>query len=81
MCTVVRVQENTSAAAEKDHFKHTCRDTQAWEPNQATTFSSQPTNRLQPKFIITIVVIKLKLWLDAGCEAKVVAQLGTHKTQ
>ena len=33
---------------------------------------ASPTNRPQPKVIITTVIIKLKLWLAAGCEAKVV---------
>ena len=36
------------------------------------------TNRPQPKVIITIVIIKLKLWPAAGCEAKVAAELSSH---
>ena len=39
---------------------------------------ASPTNRPQPKVIITIVIIKLKLWLAAGCEAKVAAELSSH---
>ena len=39
--------------------------------------AASPTNRLQPKVIITIVIIKLKLWPAAGCEAKVVAELSS----
>ena len=46
-----------------------------WEPNSGTTFDGQPDNRPQPKVIITIVTIKLKLWLAAGSEAKVGAKL------
>ena len=37
--------------------------------------AASPTNRPQPKVIITIVIIKLKLWPAAGCEAEVVAEL------
>ena len=33
------------------------------------------TNRPQPKVLIAIVIIKLKLWPAACCEAKVVAEL------
>ena len=35
---------------------------------------ANPSNRPQPKVIITIVIIKLKLWPAAGCEAKVGAE-------
>ena len=35
------------------------------------------TNRSHPKIIITKVIIKLKLWLAAGCEVKVVAELNS----
>ena len=45
------------------------------EPNSTTMFCGQPTNMHKPKVIITIVVvIKHKLWLDVGCEAKVAAE-------
>ena len=37
-----------------------------------------PTNKPQPKVIITIVIIKLKLWPAAGCEAKLVAELSSR---
>ena len=40
--------------------------------------AASPTNRPQPKDIITIVIIKLKLWPAAGCEAKVEAELSSH---
>ena len=40
--------------------------------------AASPTNRPQPKVIITKVIIKLKLWLAAGCEAKVAAELSSH---
>ena len=40
--------------------------------------AASPTNRPQPKAIITRVIIKLKLWLATGCEAKVVAELSSH---
>ena len=36
--------------------------------NSTTTFCDQPHKCAQPKVII--VIIKLKLWLAAGCEAK-----------
>ena len=39
--------------------------------------AASPTNRPQPKVIITIVIIKLKLWPAAGCEAKVAAKLSS----
>ena len=39
---------------------------------------SSPTNRPQPKVIITIVIIQLKLWPAAGCEARVGAELSSH---
>ena len=42
---------------------------------------SCPTNRPQPKDIMTIVIIKLKLWLATGCEAKVVAKLSSCPLQ
>ena len=34
-------------------------------------------NMLQPKVIITIAIIMLKLWPAAGCEAKVEAELSS----
>ena len=37
--------------------------------------AASPTNRPQPKVIILIVIIKLKLWPAADCKAKVVAEL------
>ena len=40
--------------------------------------AASPTNRPQPKVIITIVIIKLKLWPAAGCEAKVAAELSSR---
>ena len=39
---------------------------------------ARPTNRPHPKVIITIVMLKLKLWPATGCEAKVVAELSSH---
>ena len=39
---------------------------------------ASPTNRPHPKVIITIVIIKLKLWPAAGCEAEVAAELSSH---
>ena len=35
-------------------------------------------NRPQPKVIIAIVLVKLKLWAAAGCEAKVAAELNSR---
>ena len=40
--------------------------------------AASPTNRPQPKVIETIVIIKLKLWPPAGCEAKVAAELSSR---
>ena len=40
--------------------------------------AASPTKRPQPKVIITIVIIKLKLWPAAGCEAKVAAELSSR---
>ena len=40
--------------------------------------AASPTNRPQPKVIVTIVIIKLKLWPAAGCEAKVAAELSSR---
>ena len=41
--------------------------------------AASPTNRPpEPKVIITIVIIKLKLWPAAGSEAKVVAELSSR---
>ena len=40
--------------------------------------AASPTNRPQPKVIMTIVIIKLKLWPAAGCEAKVAAELSSR---
>ena len=37
--------------------------------------AANPTNRLQPKAIITIVIISCLLWPAAGCAAKVGAKL------
>ena len=37
-----------------------------------------PTNRPQAKVIKTILIIKLKLWPAAGCEAKAVAEIGSR---
>ena len=43
------------------------------------TFGSQPHKQASArKVIIAKVIIKLKLWLVAGCEAKVVAELSSH---
>ena len=39
--------------------------------------AASPTNRPQPKVIVAIVIIKLKLWPVAGCEAKVAAELSS----
>ena len=36
------------------------------------------TNRPQPKVVITKVMIKPMLWLAAGCNAKLVAELGSR---
>ena len=38
-------------------------------------FVASPTTRPQPKIIITIVTMKLKLWVAVGCEAKVGTEL------
>ena len=40
--------------------------------------AASPTNRPQPKVIITIVIIKFKLWPAVGCEAKVAAELSSR---
>ena len=40
--------------------------------------AASPTNRPQHKVIITIVIIKLKLWPAAGCKAKVAAELSSR---
>ena len=40
--------------------------------------AASPTNRPQPKVIITKVIMKLMLWPAAGCEAKVVAELSSR---
>ena len=39
---------------------------------------ASPTNWPQPKVIKTTVIIKLKLWPAAGCEAKAAAELSYH---
>ena len=38
---------------------------------------ASPTNRPQPK-AITIVIVRLKLWPAAGCEAKVEDELSSR---
>ena len=38
---------------------------------------ASPTNRPQPKAIITKVMIKLKLWPVADCEAKILVQFSS----
>ena len=43
----------------------------AWEFSVATSVA-RPRNSHQPKVIITIVIMELKLWPAMGCEAKVV---------
>ena len=40
--------------------------------------AASPTNRPQPEVIITIAIIKLKLWQAAGCEAKAAAELSSR---
>ena len=37
-----------------------------------------PTNRPQAKVIKTILIIKIKLWPAAGCEAKAAAEIGSR---
>ena len=47
--------------------------------NLTATFCGQPPkNRLQHKIIITLVIIKLKLWLTVSCKAQVVAKSSCH---
>ena len=46
---------------------------QAWEPNSVAISAASHTNRPLSKVIITKVTMKLKLWLAAVCETKVVA--------
>ena len=36
------------------------------------------TNRPQPKAIITIIILKLKLWPTAGCEATIAAEISSR---
>ena len=62
---------NTSALYKFTGFRH---GSQIWPQLSA----AGPTNRPQPKIIITIVIIKLKLWLATGCEAKVAAEIAFH---
>ena len=38
-----------------------------------------PNNRPQPKVIITIAIIKLKLWPAAGYEVKAAAKFGSSR--
>ena len=40
--------------------------------------TASPTNRSQPTVIITKVIIKLKLWPAAGCEAKLAVELSSR---
>ena len=40
--------------------------------------AASPTNRPQPKVIITTVLIRLKLWQATGCKAKVAAELSSR---
>ena len=40
--------------------------------------AASPKNRPQPKVIIILVIIKLKLWPAAGCEATVAAELSSR---
>ena len=39
--------------------------------------AASPTNRPQPKVMITLVIIKLKLWPAAGCKAMVASELSS----
>ena len=41
-------------------------------------FFGQLTTRPQFKVLIAIVIIKLKLWPAAGCEAKVAPELNSY---
>ena len=41
-------------------------------------FAASPANRPQSKFVMTIEIIKLKLWLVTVCETKVRAEFSSH---
>ena len=53
-------------------------DGMAWEPIWLQLSVASLTDRPQPKAIITIVIIRLKLWPAAGCEAKVEAEFSSR---